>query len=385
MTDAVLNLSDLEEIHQLTADMIARRSVSPEDAGCQQLMADYLSNLGFSIEHMPFGDVHNLWATHGDGAPYFVFAGHTDVVPSGPESEWQSPPFVPTEVDGLLFGRGAADMKGSLASMLVATKNYFAAGGDKHKGTIAFLITSDEEADAFDGTKKVMAELQSRGLNLDWCLIGEPSSGESLGDVVRTGRRGSLHGKLTVKGIQGHVAYPHKAANPIHLFAPAMADLTKEVWDEGNEFFPPTSMQISNIHGGTGVNNVIPGSLEVVFNFRYSTESTQESLSQRVKAILNNHDFDYDLDWQLSGEPFLTVGGELIPAVQKAIHKHTGLDTELSTSGGTSDGRFIAPYGTQVVELGPINATIHKVNEQVSLADLDTLRTIYESVLHELT
>ena len=260
MTDAVLKSSDLEEIHQLTADMIARRSVSPEDAGCQQLMADYLVDLGFTIEHMPFGDVHNLWATHGEGAPYFVFAGHTDVVPSGPENEWQSPPFKPTVVDGKLFGRGAADMKGSLAAMLVATKNYFQAGGKNHKGTIAFLITSDEEADAFDGTKKVMAELSQRGLNLDWCLIGEPSSSESLGDVVRTGRRGSLHGKLKVKGIQGHVAYPHKAANPIHLFAPAMAELTDEVWDEGNEFFPPTSMQISNIHGGTGVNNVIQAS-----------------------------------------------------------------------------------------------------------------------------
>jgi succinyl-diaminopimelate desuccinylase len=385
MTDAVLKSSDLEEIHQLTADMIARRSVSPEDAGCQQLMADYLVDLGFTIEHMPFGDVHNLWATHGEGAPYFVFAGHTDVVPSGPENEWQSPPFKPTVVDGKLFGRGAADMKGSLAAMLVATKNYFQAGGKNHKGTIAFLITSDEEADAFDGTKKVMAELSQRGLNLDWCLIGEPSSSESLGDVVRTGRRGSLHGKLKVKGIQGHVAYPHKAANPIHLFAPAMAELTDEVWDEGNEFFPPTSMQISNIHGGTGVNNVIPGILEVVFNFRYSTESSQQSLSERVETILDKHGFEYDLDWQLSGEPFLTVGGELIPAVQKAIHQHTGLDTELSTSGGTSDGRFIAPYGTQVVELGPLNATIHKVNEQVSLQDLDTLRTIYETVLNELT
>ena len=275
-------------------------------------------------------------------------------------------------------------MKGPLAAMLVATKNYFQAGGKNHKGTIAFLITSDEEADAFDGTKKVMAELSQRGLNLDWCLIGEPSSSESLGDVVRTGRRGSLHGKLKVKGIQGHVAYPHKAANPIHLFAPAMAELTDEVWDEGNEFFPPTSMQISNIHGGTGVNNVIPGILEVVFNFRYSTESSQQSLSERVETILDKHGFEYDLDWQLSGEPFLTVGGELIPAAE-SDYQHTGLDTELSTSGGTSDGRFIAPYGTQVVELGPLNATIHKVNEQVSLQDLDTLRTIYETVLNELT
>ncbi len=373
------------EIQTLTAQLIERPSVSPEDAGCQQLLAEQLSALGFDIEPMPFGDVSNLWATHGEGAPYFVFAGHTDVVPAGPAAEWATDPFTATITGDKIYGRGAADMKGSLAAMVSATRSYFAQGGDQHKGTIAFLITSDEEADAFDGTKKVMAELSKRGIQLDWCLIGEPSSSTALGDVVRTGRRGSLHGNLIVKGIQGHVAYPDKAANPIHLFAPALTELSQEVWDEGNEFFPPTSMQVSNIHGGTGVTNVIPGSLEVIFNFRYSTESTMESLSKRVEAILDKHGLNYDLDWQLSGEPFLTVGGELIPAVQKAIQQHTGLETELSTSGGTSDGRFIAPYGTQVVELGPINATIHKVNEEVSCTDLLQLQQIYLTVLGELT
>lgn len=373
------------EIAELTCELISRESVSPADAGCQTVIASQLENLGFKIEHMPFNDVSNLWATHGEGAPYFVFAGHTDVVPPGPETEWLTPPYTPTIQGDQLFGRGAADMKGSLAAMLAATKHYFESGGEHHKGTIAFLITSDEEADAFDGTKKVMAELDRRGIKLNWCLIGEPSSANTLGDVVRTGRRGSLHGNLVIKGIQGHVAYPDKAANPIHLFAPAMTELTKEVWDEGNEFFPPTSMQISNIHGGTGVTNVIPGHLEVIFNFRYSTESSEESLKGRVETILDRHNLDYELNWQLSGEPFLTIGGELIPAVQIAIREHTGLETELSTSGGTSDGRFIAPYGTQVVELGPINATIHKVNEQVSLTDLSKLRQIYETVLNELT
>lgn len=385
MTDQANEASLNEEVQALTAELIRRQSVSPEDADCQKLMADYLEALGFEIENMPFGDVKNLWATHGNGAPYFVFAGHTDVVPPGPAEEWQTPPFEPTEKDGELFGRGAADMKGSLAAMLVATKNHFANGGEQHKGTIAFLITSDEEADAFDGTKRVMETLTERGINLDWCLIGEPSSSEQLGDVVRTGRRGSLHGNLTVKGIQGHVAYPNKAANPIHLFAAAMAEFTTETWDAGNEFFPPTSMQISNIHAGTGVTNVIPGHMDVVFNFRYSTESNEESLKTRVEAIFDKHGLEYDLTWQLSGVPFLTVGGELIPAVQRAIESHTGLETELNTSGGTSDGRFIAPTGTQVVELGPRNATIHKVNEQVNLADLGSLRMIYETVLDDLT
>lgn len=276
-------------------------------------------------------------------------------------------------------------MKGSLAAMLTATKNFFLNGGRDHTGTIAFLITSDEEADAFDGTKRVMATLKDRGIDLDWCLIGEPSSSKQLGDVVRNGRRGSLHGRLAVHGIQGHVAYPLTASNPIHRFAPALTQLTTEIWDEGNAYFPPTSMQVSNIHGGTGVTNVIPGELQVVFNFRYSTESTEASIAKRTEAILDQHGLDYTLDWQLSGVPFLTEAGELIPAVQQAILAETGLTTELSTAGGTSDGRFIAPTGTQVVELGPLNATIHKVNESVNINDLSSLRRIYQRVVHDLT
>lgn len=373
------------EMLDLTRQLIAAKSVSPEDAGCQKIIADYLAELGFNNEPLPFGDVSNLWSTHGDGAPYFVFAGHTDVVPSGPEENWQFPPFEPTERDGQLFGRGAADMKGSLAAMLTATKNFFLTGGRDHVGTIAFLITSDEEADAFDGTKRVMATLKDRGIDLDWCLIGEPSSSLQLGDMVRNGRRGSLHGQLAVHGIQGHVAYPLSASNPIHRFAPALVELNAEVWDEGNSYFPPTSMQVSNIHAGTGVSNVIPGELQVIFNFRYSTESTQASLAERTEAILDRHGLDYTLDWQLSGVPFLTEAGELIPAVQQAILAETGLTTELSTAGGTSDGRFIAPTGTQVVELGPLNATIHKVNESVNIRDLGSLRRIYQRVVHDLT
>ncbi|MFT7243234.1 MAG: succinyl-diaminopimelate desuccinylase [Candidatus Azotimanducaceae bacterium] len=374
-----------KEMLDLTRRLIGAKSVSPEDAGCQKIIGDYLAELGFNNEPLPFGDVSNLWSTHGKGAPYFVFAGHTDVVPSGPEQDWHSLPFEPTERDGELFGRGAADMKGSLAAMLTATKSFFLNGGRDHAGTIAFLITSDEEADAFDGTKRVMATLKDRGIDLDWCLIGEPSSSEKLGDMVRNGRRGSLHGQLTVHGIQGHVAYPLSASNPIHRFAPALVALTSEVWDEGNSYFPPTSMQVSNIHGGTGVTNVIPGELQVIFNFRYSTESTQASLAERTEAILDQHGLDYTLDWQLSGVPFLTQAGELIPAVQQAILSQTGLTTELSTAGGTSDGRFIAPTGTQVVELGPINATIHKVNESVNIRDLGTLRRIYQGVVRDLT
>jgi succinyl-diaminopimelate desuccinylase len=378
--------ADLDaELLNLTRRLMSAQSVSPDDAGCQSIMADYLLELGFEIESLPFGDVSNLWATHGSGPPYFVFAGHTDVVPAGPEKDWLSPPFVPTERHGHLFGRGAADMKGSLAAMLTASKQFFAEGGREHKGTIALLITSDEEADAFDGTKRVMQTLGARGIHLDWCLVGEPSSGLQLGDMVRNGRRGSLHCNLTLHGLQGHVAYPDKASNPIHTFAPALKDLTTETWDNGNDYFPPTSMQVSNIHGGTGVTNVIPGELEVVFNFRYSTESTQASLAARTEAILDQHSLKYTADWQLSGEPFLTEGGELIPAVQQAILKETGLTTELSTAGGTSDGRFIAPTGTQVVELGPINATIHKVNESVNIQDLNVLRRIYQRVMHDLT
>ena len=369
----------------LAQQLIREPSVSPEDGGCQQIMASYLTNLGFTVEHLPFGPVKNLWATRkgsGEG-PLFSFAGHTDVVPTGPEGEWQISPFEGKVLGDILHGRGAADMKGSLAAMLTATSR-FVTKGDDYKGTIAFLITSDEEDVATDGTVKVMDTLESRGTTIDYCLIGEPSSSQIVGDVVRVGRRGSLGGTLFIKGIQGHVAYANKARNPIHESAPALVELTTTRWDEGNEFFPATTFQISNITAGTGANNVIPGELRVEFNFRFSTESTEESLRQRTEEILDRHCTDFRLDWRLSGPPFLTTAGALIPAVQAAILNRSGLNTELSTAGGTSDGRFIAPREVEVVELGPCNATIHKVNEQVSVKDLDTLSVIYEDILETL-
>ena len=369
----------------LAQQLIREPSVSPEDGCCQQIMASYLTNLGFTVEHLPFGPVKNLWATRkgsGEG-PLFSFAGHTDVVPTGPEGEWQISPFEGKVLGDILHGRGAADMKGSLAAMLTATSR-FVAKGDDYKGTIAFLITSDEEDVATDGTVKVMDTLESRGTTIDYCLIGEPSSSQFLGDVVRVGRRGSLGGTLFIKGIQGHVAYANKARNPIHESAPALVELTTTRWDEGNEFFPATTFQISNITAGTGANNVIPGELRAEFNFRFSTESTEESLRQRTEEILDRHCTDFRLDWRLSGPPFLTTAGALIPAVQAAILNRSGLNTELSTAGGTSDGRFIAPREVEVVELGPCNATIHKVNEQVSVKDLDTLSVIYEDILETL-
>jgi len=372
-----------QETLSLAMQLMAAQSVSPEDAGCQSLIADYLARLGFRIEHMRFGDVDNLWALHGEAEPLFVFAGHTDVVPPGPLTAWQTPPFEPTLVNGLLYGRGAADMKGSLAAMLTATTRFIRQHPD-HAGTLGFLITSDEEATALHGTRAVMEALQKRGTHIDWCLVGEPSSAVCLGDVVRTGRRGSLNASLTIQGIQGHVAYPTDALNPIHAALQALADLVATTWDEGNAFFPPTSLQISNIHSGTGVNNVIPGSMEVVFNFRFSTESTEATLRQRTQAVLDQYGLNYDIQWALSGLPFLTVGGELIPAVQQAIGDRCHLETELSTSGGTSDGRFIAPTGTQVVELGPRNATIHKVNECVEVADLTKLSLLYSDILTTL-
>ena len=369
----------------LAQQLIREPSVSPEDGGCQQIMASYLTNLGFTVEHLPFGPVKNLWATRkgsGEG-PLFSFAGHTDVVPTGPEGEWQISPFEGKVLGDILHGRGAADMKGSLAAMLTATSR-FVAKGDDYKGTIAFLITSDEEDVATDGTVKVMDTLESRGTTIDYCLIGEPSSSQFVGDVVRVGRRGSLGGTLFIKGIQGHVAYANKARNPIHESAPALVELTTTRWDEGNEFFPATTFQISNITAGTGANNVIPGELRAEFNFRFSTESTEESLRQRTEEILDRHCTDFRLDWRLSGPPFLTTAGALIPAVQAAILNRSGLNTELSTAGGTSDGRFIAPREVEVVELGPCNATIHKANEQVSVKDLDTLSVIYEDILETL-
>lgn len=367
----------------LTLDLIRCPSVTPVDANCQELMIQRLEKIGFTIERLRFGDVDNFWARRGSTTPVFAFAGHTDVVPTGTLSAWHNDPFQPEIRDGVLYGRGAADMKGSLAAMVVACEN-FVAQHPHHQGSIAFLITSDEEGVAKDGTVKVVEHLEARQEKITWCLVGEPSSSKVLGDVIKNGRRGSLNGILKVIGIQGHVAYPQLADNPIHKAAPALAELAAEVWDHGNEFFPATSFQISNIHAGTGANNVIPADIEVVFNFRFSTEVTAEQLKARTEAILAKHGLKYDLAWSLSGHPFLTAKGELVAASVEAIKEVAGIDTELSTSGGTSDGRFIAPTGAQVLELGPINATIHKINECVNVADLDALTKMYEGILVRL-
>ncbi|WP_257293729.1 succinyl-diaminopimelate desuccinylase [Endozoicomonas sp. YOMI1] len=380
MTDSLTMTS---KTLQLAMDLISRASVTPEDAGCQELMISRLEPLGFKVERLRFGEVDNIWLRRGDQSPVLAFAGHTDVVPTGPEGKWDNPPFQPTIIDGMLHGRGAADMKGSLAAMVTACEDFLAEHAD-HKGSIAFLITSDEEGPAKNGTVKVIEHLEARNEKIDWCLIGEPSSTNTVGDVVKNGRRGSLHGHLTIKGIQGHVAYPHLARNPVHEVALAIADLTGEVWDEGNEFFPPTSFQIWQIHAGTGASNVIPGECQVNFNFRFSSELTAGQLQKRVTAILDRHQLEYDIDWHLNGQPFLTRPGALVNAAQKAILAVTGMEVELSTSGGTSDGRFIAPTGAQVVELGPVNATIHKVNECVNAEDLDTLQEIYTGILRHL-
>lgn len=367
----------------LARDLISRPSVTPEDAGCQQMMADYLARLGFTIEPMVFHDTTNLWARRGSEGPLFCFAGHTDVVPPGPLDKWDSPPFEPTIRDGHLYGRGAADMKGSLAAMLVAVERFVTAHPE-HQGSIAFLITSDEEGPFINGTPKVVETLEARNEKITWCLVGEPSSTHILGDVVKNGRRGSITGDLLVKGIQGHVAYPHLGRNPIHQAAPALAELASTVWDQGNAFFPPTSFQIPNISAGTGASNVIPGELQVQFNFRFSTELTAEQIKERVRAILDRHGLEYDLTWTLSGHPFLTSAGDLVEATVAAIEEVQGFSPELSTSGGTSDGRFIAPTGAQVIELGPLNATIHKLNECVKVADLDTLADVYTAILRRL-
>lgn len=371
------------ETVELTKALIQIPSVTPDDKGANALIADRLKALGFSIESMPFGEVNNLWARLGNSGPVFCFAGHTDVVPTGPESEWRFPPFEPTIENGMLYGRGAADMKGSIAAMVTACERLLSSE-QKLKGSIAFLITSDEEGPAKNGTKKVIETLSARDEFIDWCLVGEPSSTTRLGDIVKIGRRGSLHGRLKVLGTQGHVAYPHLADNPVHRALAPLEALCKEVWDEGNEGFPPTSFQIPNINGGTGADNVIPGELNVSFNFRYSTELTQTDIQERTKTILDSFNLDYELDWELSGEPFLTLKGALVEAVQQSILQVTGQTTETSTSGGTSDGRFIAPTGAQVVELGPCNATIHKVDEHVSVEDLDTLSDVYEDILRRL-
>ena len=375
--------STLSPTLSLALALMREPSVTPFDANCQTLMIDRLERIGFRVERLRFGDVDNFWARRGDKGPVLAFAGHTDVVPTGPVENWSVPPFAPEIRDGMLMGRGAADMKGSLAAMVVACENFVASHPD-HQGSIAFLITSDEEGVAINGTVKVIELLESRQEKITWALVGEPSSSERLGDVIKNGRRGSLNGVLTVIGVQGHVAYPHKADNPIHRAAPALAELTAEVWDHGNEFFPATSFQISNIAAGTGANNVIPGAMTVVFNFRFSTELTETELRERTEAILKKHGLLYKLDWSLSGHPFLTAKGELVTAAVESIRDICGIESELSTTGGTSDGRFIAPTGAQVLELGPINATIHKVNEEIRAADLDTLTDIYERIMVKL-
>ena len=368
---------------ELAKSLISRPSVTPNDKGCQAIMIDRLEKIGFKIHPLKFGDVDNFWATHGDTGPIFSFAGHTDVVPAGDDDAWKTPPFEPTVKDGLLFGRGAADMKGGLASMLVATEN-FIEKNPNHKGTVAFLITSDEEGVAVNGTVKVMDYLKNNNQKIDYCLLGEPSSTSMLGDVIKNGRRGSLNAILTVKGKQGHIAYPHLAENPIHLATSALNYLCQQQWDNGNEYFPATSFQISNIHSGSRVTNVIPGEVEIMFNFRYSTETTKEELQKKVNDILDSHKLNYSIDWSHSGYPFLTPQGELVSACVDAIEKIKSIRPELSTSGGTSDGRFIAQEGTQVVELGPINATIHQVNESVLVQDLEDLSKIYSQILTNL-
>lgn len=373
----------MEKTLALCCELISRQSITPDDAGCQALIAERLSAIGFECQAMPFAEVDNLWAERGDSGPFLVFAGHTDVVPTGPLTQWQTPPFEPTLRDGVLYGRGAADMKGSLAAMIIACEEFVAEHPD-HKGRIGFLITSDEEGPAVNGTVKVMEALAQQGKSIDWCLIGEPSSTAQLGDVVKNGRRGSLGAKLTIKGVQGHIAYPHLADNPIHRALPALQALTDEVWDRGNESFPPTTMQISNINAGTGATNVIPGELHLLFNFRFSTEVSDADLRGRTQAILDAHDLDYELEWNLSGQAFLTPSGELVDAAVDSIRAVAGIDTELSTAGGTSDGRFIAPTGAQVLELGPINASIHQLNENVLAADLPRLAAMYKGILLRL-
>ncbi len=367
----------------LAMELIRRRSVTPEDAGCQQIVTERLSKAGFHAEHLRYGKVDNLWITHGDGNPVFSFLGHTDVVPTGPVTAWKSDPFEPVVRDGLLYGRGAADMKGSVAAMVVALEQFVDANPN-HRGTLALLLTSDEEGMAEDGTRRVIEHLGSNFVNIDWCLVGEPSSLNALGDVVKNGRRGSLTGMLTVAGTQGHVAYPHLASNPIHNCAPALAELCGIEWDRGNEHYPPTSFQISNIHAGTGADNVIPGQVDILFNFRFSTALTPAHIQQRMAEVLTRHNLKFKLDWQAPSLPFLTTAGSLFDAVRATIKEVGGLDTMPSTAGGTSDGRFVAPTGAEVIELGPCNRTIHKVNECVSVADLETLTRMYVRILERL-
>lgn len=375
----------MNDVLELACDLIRRRSVTPEDAGCQVQLAERLTRAGFHCQSLRYGEVDNLWATHGEGVPTLVFLGHTDVVPTGPVEAWASDPFEPVIRDGRLYGRGAADMKGSVAAMVVALEAFVAAH-PQHRGRVGLLLTSDEEGpDNLDGVRRVAEHFRATGERIDWCVVGEPSSKERLGDLIRVGRRGSLSGTLTVRGVQGHVAYPEKAKNPIHAFAPALAELAVERWDEGNQDFPPTSFQVSNLNSGTGANNVIPGVLTALINFRYSTASRAEDLRARTEAILEKHGIDWQIEWSLSGEPFLTPpGGAVRDAVIKVCRELCGISPEESTGGGTSDGRFIAPLGTEVVELGPVNATIHKVDECVTVADLEKLPSLYLAVCQML-
>jgi succinyl-diaminopimelate desuccinylase len=374
----------MSDVLDLTCDLIRRRSVTPEDAGCLPLIAARLVALGFRVEHLRYGEVDNLWATHGEGGPVLAFLGHTDVVPPGPEAAWASPPFEPAIRDGVLYGRGAADMKGSVAAMVVALEAFVGTHPD-HRGTVGLLLTSDEEGVAQDGVRRVVGHFREVGQRIDWCVVGEPSAKARLGDLIRVGRRGSLSGTLTVRGVQGHVAYPEKALNPIHALAPALAELVAERWDEGNADFPSTSFQVSNINAGTGANNVIPSELVALINFRFCTASTAASLQTRSEAILRRHGVDFHIAWNLSGEPFLTPpGGRVREVVVEVCRDLCGIDPEQSTGGGTSDGRFIAPLGAEVVELGPVNATIHKVDECVAVDQLERLPALYAEIAKRL-
>ncbi|TBR43439.1 succinyl-diaminopimelate desuccinylase [Marinomonas agarivorans] len=368
---------------ELAFDLISRPSVTPEDAGCQDVMIKRLEKIGFSVEKMPFGDVKNFYAKRGKSGPNICFAGHTDVVPTGPEANWKVPPFSPQIIDGYLYGRGAADMKGSLAAMITAVEEFVLANPD-HDGQISFLITSDEEGPFVDGTTRVVDKLMERGEKVDWCIVGEPSSTNTLGDIIKNGRRGSFSGDLTIYGKQGHVAYPHLAINPIHLSVPAITELTNTHWDDGNEFFPPTSFQVSNINAGTGATNVVPGTLHTQFNLRFSSELNFAAIKEKIIQVLDKHQLNYDIQWTYNGEPFLTRPGKLVDAITLAVEQTANITPELSTSGGTSDGRFIAKLGTQVVELGPVNATIHQVNESVEAESLNQLAIIYQRTLENL-
>lgn len=368
---------------ELAKQLISIPSITPDDLGCQKIIAKRLSDIGFDIEHLRFGEVDNLWARLGTTSPLFVFAGHTDVVPTGPVEQWSNDPFTPSISNDVMTARGSADMKSSIAAMICACEQLLRNKKDIN-GSIAFLITSDEEGPAVNGTVKVIEHLKNNNKKIDWCLVGEPSSTKTVGDVIKNGRRGSISGDLTIHGVQGHIAYPHLAKNPIHLFAGALQDLCNEVWDTGNQYFPPTSFQVSNIHAGTGASNVIPGDLHVQFNLRFSTAINEQEIKKRTQEILNKHQLTYTLDWSLSGLPFLTSAGKLVEAARQAIKSICGIDTELSTAGGTSDGRFIAPTGAQVIELGPVNESIHKIDENINIKDLDKLTEIYHDILKRL-